>query len=111
MTRAAPRAVEPPLAAMPTTRRAILLALKRNGSMRAHDLAEHLGITVAAVRQQLVRLSEDGLVTHRRDPEGRGRPSHSYELDAGGRDAVPQALRRPHHRAARLPGRPRQRRR
>ncbi len=72
--------VEPPLAAMPTTRRAILLALKRNGSMRAHDLAEQLGITVAAVRQQLVRLSEDELVTHRRDPEGRGRPSHSYEL-------------------------------
>jgi len=72
--------LEPPLAAMPTTRRAILMALKRNGSMRAHDLAEQLAITVAAVRQQLVRLSEDGLVTHRRDPEGRGRPSHSYEL-------------------------------
>ena len=66
--------VEPPLATMPTTRRAILMALKRNGSMRAPDLAEQLGITVAAVRQQLVRLSEDGLVTHRRDPEGRGRP-------------------------------------
>jgi DeoR family suf operon transcriptional repressor len=72
--------LEPPLAAMPTTRRAILMALKRNGSMRAHDLAEALGITVAAVRQQLLRLSEDGLVTHRADPEGRGRPSHSYEL-------------------------------
>jgi len=75
-----PTAVEPPLAAMPTTRRAILLALKRNGSMHAHDLAQHLGITVAAVRQQLLRLSQDGLVTHRRDPDGRGRPSHSYEL-------------------------------
>ena len=73
-------ALEPPLAAMPTTRRAILLALKRRGSMRANDLAEHLGITVAAVRQQLLRLSQDGLVSHHRDPDGRGRPAHSYEL-------------------------------
>ncbi len=73
-------AVEAPLGTMPTTRRAILTALKRNGSMRATELAEHLGITVAAVRQQLSRLSEDGLVTHRRDVEGRGRPAHTYVL-------------------------------
>jgi DeoR family suf operon transcriptional repressor len=82
--------VEPPLAAMPTTRRAILLALKRNGSMRAHDLAEHLGITVAAVRQQMLRLSQDGLVTHHHDPEGRGRPSHSYELTHGAEMLFPK---------------------
>jgi DeoR family suf operon transcriptional repressor len=84
--------VEPPLAAMPTTRRAILVALKRNGPIRAGDLARQLGITVAAVRQQLMRLGEDELVTHRRAgedsraeedsraAEGRGRPAHSYEL-------------------------------
>jgi len=65
---------------MPTTRRAILVALKRQGALRAHELAELLGITVAAVRQQLLRLDRDGLVTHRREPDGRGRPSHSYEL-------------------------------
>jgi DeoR family suf operon transcriptional repressor len=73
-------AVEAPLATMPTTRRAVLTALKRNGSMRATELAQQLGITVAAVRQQLSRLSEDGLVTHRRDVEGRGRPAHAYVL-------------------------------
>jgi DeoR family suf operon transcriptional repressor len=82
--------IEPPLAAMPTTRRAILLALKRNGSMRAQDLAAQLGITVAAVRQQLVRLSEDELVTHHRDPEGRGRPSHSYALTAAAEMLFPK---------------------
>ena len=39
---------------MPTTRRAILVALKRNGSMHAQRSGrQHLGITVAAVRQQL----------------------------------------------------------
>ncbi len=48
--------------------------------MRAHELAELLGITVAAVRQQLLRLGRDGLVTHRREPDGRGRPSHAYQL-------------------------------
>ena len=85
MTAPAPQAdeavrPEPPLATMPTTRRAILVALKRQGAMRAHELAELLGITVAAVRQQLLRLDRDGLVAHRREPDGRGRPSHAYEL-------------------------------
>ncbi len=75
-------AVEPPLQAVPTTRRAILVALKRRGTRRAQDLASDLGLTVAAVRQQLGRLESDGLVTHHRDTEGRGRPTHVYELTA-----------------------------
>jgi len=48
--------------------------------MRAGELAAELGITVVAVRRQLGRLEEDGLLTHRSDPEGRGRPAHRYEL-------------------------------
>ena len=43
-------------------------------------MAEVLGITVAAVRQQLGRLEQDGLVTHGSDADGRGRPAHSYRL-------------------------------
>ncbi len=82
--------IEPPLATMPTTRRAILVALKRRGSLRANDLAEQLGITVAAVRQQLLRLSQDGLVTHHRHADGRGRPSHSYELTHGAEMLFPK---------------------
>lgn len=65
---------------MGSTRQAVLVALKRHGVMRAGDLAAELGITVAAVRQQLGRLEEDGLLTHKSDPEGRGRPAHRYEL-------------------------------
>jgi len=65
---------------MASTRRAILISLKRRGVLRAGELATLLGITVAAVRQQLGRLEEDGLVTHRSDPAGRGRPAHHYEL-------------------------------
>lgn len=73
-------AVEPPLQAVPTTRRAILVALKRRGTQRAQDLATELDLTVAAVRQQLGRLESDGLVAHHRDADGRGRPTHVYEL-------------------------------
>jgi DeoR family suf operon transcriptional repressor len=72
--------MEPPLASMGSTRRAVLVALKRRGVMRAGELSAALGITVAAVRQQLGRLEEDGLIVHRSDPEGRGRPAHRYEL-------------------------------
>lgn len=71
---------ETPLATMPTTRRAVLMALKRHGSMSAAQLASKLGITVPAVRQQLLRLSSDGLVRYSSDRESRGRPSHVYEL-------------------------------
>jgi predicted ArsR family transcriptional regulator len=71
---------EAPLATLPTTRRAILMVVKRAGSCTVADLAGQLGITAAAVRQQLLRLEEDGLVLHRSEGDGRGRPAHRYEL-------------------------------
>jgi DeoR family suf operon transcriptional repressor len=77
---AAGNAFEPPLQAVPTTRRAILLSLKRGGPQRAQELAAGLGLTVAGVRQQLGRLESDGLVVHHGDADGRGRPTHVYEL-------------------------------
>ena len=82
--------LEAPLASLPSTRRAVLLALKRSGSLTAHELADRLGLTVAAVRQQLTRLGEDGLVTHRPDPVGRGRPVHRYELTATAESLFPK---------------------
>ncbi len=74
------RGLEAALASVPSTRRAILVALKRGGPTRAHDLADRLGVTVAAIRQQLGRLREDGLIAHRQDATGRGRPAFVYEL-------------------------------
>jgi DeoR family transcriptional regulator, suf operon transcriptional repressor len=72
---------EPPLDAVPPTRRAILVAIKRNGSMTAQALAGDLGISVPAVRQQLGRLQEDGLVAvYDAQRRGRGRPTHRYVL-------------------------------
>jgi len=79
-----------PLDSMPSTRRAILASLKRNGALRSRDLVEELGITVTAVRQQLDRLRQDGLVVHRQEPEGRGRPAHIYELAPAAEEFFPK---------------------
>ncbi len=57
-----------------------MVALKRRGVMTAQELAGLAGVSVAATRQQLGRLADDGLVVHRSDPQGRGRPVHRYEL-------------------------------
>lgn len=56
------------------------MALKRNGAMLTGDLASLLGVTSAAARQQLGRLADDGLVEHRSEPDGRGRPAHRWQL-------------------------------
>jgi len=82
--------VEPPLASMSPTRRAILTALKRQGPLQVHELADRLGVTAPAVRQQLVRLGEDGLVTRRPGAHRRGRPPHRYELTAAAEALFPK---------------------
>ena len=82
--------LEAPLASLPTTRRAVLLALKRSGPLTAHELSGRLGLTVAAIRQQLTRLGDDGLVAHRPDPKGRGRPVHRYEMTPAAESLFPK---------------------
>jgi len=73
---------------LPDSRRAILLALKRQGPATIAQLADELRLTGEAVRQQLLQLQREGWVESRisRSPErGRtGRPATSYSLtDAG----------------------------
>ena len=77
-----------PLANLPTTRRAILTAIKRSGPITTAVLAHQLGITVTAVRQQLHRLGEDGLVVPHPDPAGRGRARLTRGSPAGSRLAL-----------------------
>jgi DeoR family transcriptional regulator, suf operon transcriptional repressor len=81
---------DPVLTTMPSTRRGILVELKRNGPLRAQEIAGRLGISVAAARQQLARLAEDGLVAHRGEPDGRGRPAHRYELTGDAENLFPK---------------------
>ena len=78
-----PSAAESPVEQLPTTRRAIMNLLKRQGPLDTSDVARALSLTPAAVRQQLSRLEEDGLLTHEdavREGPRRGRPRHVYSL-------------------------------
>lgn len=67
-----------PLDLLPDARREILRLLKFGGPATAGELAGTLGLTVSGVRQHLSALESAGLVDHRRQAEGRGRPSHRY---------------------------------
>ncbi len=82
-----------PLDTLPTTRRAILNLLKRQGPLAANEVARALGLTPAAVRMQLVRLEDDGLLA--RDDVAaealrRGRPAHHYTLTSAAEALYPK---------------------
>jgi DeoR family transcriptional regulator, suf operon transcriptional repressor len=68
------------MAAMGRARMGVLTALKVLGEATADQLAGELGLSVGAVRQQLGPLSDEGLVAHRDDRPGPGRPRRWYCL-------------------------------
>jgi DeoR family transcriptional regulator, suf operon transcriptional repressor len=63
-----------------TTRRAILLTIKKQGEARAEELASALGITPSAIRQHLAALLGEGLVAIREQRGSAGRPKHVYSV-------------------------------
>ncbi len=69
----------------------LMTALKHAGEAPADDLADRLGVTVSAVRQQLDGLCADGLVTWRAEARGRGRPTHLYRLTRAAEPLFPKA--------------------
>jgi DeoR family transcriptional regulator, suf operon transcriptional repressor len=69
-----------PLDSLAPGRRAVLSTLKMRGEASAEEIAGVLGVTVSAVRQHLVPLEEDGLVAHRDERPGPGRPRRRYCL-------------------------------
>jgi DeoR family suf operon transcriptional repressor len=68
------------LGAMPAPRRVVLEHLKRAGEASAEAIAEAVGVSVGAVRQQLAVLDAQGLVAHRDERPGPGRPRRRYCL-------------------------------
>jgi DeoR family transcriptional regulator, suf operon transcriptional repressor len=83
---------ESPLQQLPTTRRAILNLLKREGPLTAVVVAQSLSLTPAAIRLQLGRLEEDGLLARADDipVQGRGRPTHRYQLSPAAEALYPK---------------------
>jgi DeoR family transcriptional regulator, suf operon transcriptional repressor len=80
----------PSLSSMPTTRRNILLLLKKRGEAGTQEVADALGITVSAVRQHMAGLVGAGLVAHRQDRRGPGRPAFRYSLEMAGEALFPR---------------------
>jgi DeoR family suf operon transcriptional repressor len=81
-----------PLDSLPTTRRAILNLLKRQGPLAAVEVAQALALTPAAIRMQLANLEEDGLLerTESATTGGRGRPAHLYTLTSAAEVLYPK---------------------
>lgn len=79
---------------MPDSRRAILRSLKQRGPATIAQLADALGLTGEAVRQQLLQLHRDGWVEariERSDERGRtGRPATIYRLSEAGDHLFPK---------------------
>jgi DeoR family transcriptional regulator, suf operon transcriptional repressor len=78
------------MSAMGRARTAVLTALKTRGEATAEQLAAQLGITVGAVRQQLVPLSQEGLLAHRDERPGPGRPRRWYCLTPAAESLFPK---------------------
>ena len=68
----------------------ILLAIKTEGPQLASDLGAALGISSEAVRQQLTKMAEEGLVEAVTEAaSGRGRPRQLWHLTATGNGRFP----------------------
>lgn len=81
---------------LPATKRAILMLLKQTEELTSDALAQRLGITLSAVRQQLTQLTADGFVTYRAEPvsgerPSRGRPQHLHRLTAAALELFPRS--------------------
>ncbi len=79
-----PSASNPALATLPQSRRLIVEMLKKRGEAAVESIATEAGMTISGARQHLTALERDGLVAHRQERTGPGRPRHWFGLtDAG----------------------------
>ncbi len=74
----------------PSTRRAVLELLKRNGPQTVAQLHQVLGKSCVAVRRHLEALQSEGLVEQTTRALGRGRPAHLYALTEAGHELFPR---------------------
>ncbi|MBO0732507.1 MAG: ArsR family transcriptional regulator [Acidimicrobiaceae bacterium] len=72
------------------SRQAVIRVLKELGEATVDELSDGLGVTLAAVRQQLAPLENTGLVAHRDERHGRGRPRRWYCLTPSAETLFPK---------------------
>lgn len=65
------------------------MALKMHGALSSAAIGRQLGTTGEAVRQQLARLAEEGLVVAASQPGGVGRPTQLWSLTAAAQARFP----------------------
>jgi predicted ArsR family transcriptional regulator len=77
------------------TRDAVARLVLERGPQSAAALAEHLGLSAAAIRRHLDALVADGVLVEREPrrygPARRGRPARTYAMTDAGRSAFPHA--------------------
>lgn len=73
------------------TRKKILLALKKKGSMSVEDLSGEVNITPMGVRQHLLILEKNGAVEYVTKKHGVGRPGFLYRLTETADDLFPKS--------------------
>ncbi len=73
---------------MISTKSEILALLKRNGGYSVNELSAKLGLAPITVRQHLVRLERDGLLSTDQQSNGSGRPHQVFHLSAKGHAAA-----------------------
>ncbi|HEV2527525.1 MAG TPA: hypothetical protein VGT61_03610 [Thermomicrobiales bacterium] len=80
----------PAIRSLPEGRRRIVSTLKRHGEMDVEALAAAVRMTTSGVRQHMIPLGRDGLVAHRTESAGPGRPRHIYRLSEAGDALFPR---------------------
>lgn len=68
----------------------MLVAIKNGGAATTEELARETYLSPGAVRQHLLALEAQGLVTFDRMREGPGRPRHVFRLTSRGEELFPQ---------------------
>jgi predicted ArsR family transcriptional regulator len=66
-----------------------LMLLKTRGALTAASIAQELGITNEGARLQLLKFTEEGLVTSYNESQGVGRPKQFFNLTALGNTKFP----------------------
>ena len=74
-------------------RGAMLLELKRAGSLTARELADKLNLSLNAVRHHLKELESEAVVGYRREQRGVGAPTFAYILSPAGEALFPQGYK------------------